>query len=98
MAKRAGRGIHSSKDANQDTIVEALEAVGCTVVDASPIGHDFPDLVVGRHGLTYLIEIKNPKARGKLTKGQRGFFDWWRGQIAQAETIDEALRIVGAIE
>ena len=98
MAKRVRRTRLSKKDANQDGIVAALEAVGCSVVDASAIGCDFPDLVVGRLGRTYLIEVKNPEARGKLTDGQLKFFDWWRGQVDQAETVDDALRIVGAIE
>lgn len=92
---RIHRGLPRKKDANQNEIVDALEKAGCSVVDASAIGGGFPDLIIGRHKITYLIEVKNPKTRGKLNKLQEKFFDSWTGQIDIAYTIEDAFRIVG---
>lgn len=83
------------KDANQEEILRALEQVGCSIIDASAVGGGCPDLVVGRAGVTYLIEIKNPNTKGKLNKLQQRFFDTWKGQVDVAYTIEDALRIVG---
>ena len=88
-------GSPKKKDANQNNIAQALEMAGCTVIDASPIGGGFPDLIVGRAGATYLIEVKNTEARGKLNKRQQKFFDTWLGQVATAYTVDDAFEIVG---
>lgn len=95
---RLSRGTPRKKDANQNEIVAALEKAGCDVIDASSIGGGFPDLLVGRANKNYLIEIKNPKARGKLNKLQKKFFDSWRGQADIAYTIEDALKIVGLLE
>ena len=97
ISYRMRRGTPRKKDANQNEIVRALEKVGCSIMDASAIGGGFPDLIVGRAGVTYLIEVKNPKAKGKLNKLQQLFFDTWQGQIAVAYTIEEALEIVGIL-
>ena len=95
---RLSRGAPRKKDVNQNEIVAALEKAGCDVLDASAIGGGFPDLIAGRANENYLIEIKNPKARGKLNELQKKFFDSWRGQTDIAYTIEDALRIVGLLE
>lgn len=92
--RRIKRGAPRGKDANQDEIVEALEKVGCTVLDLSAIGGVY-DILAGRLGINYLIEIKNPETRGKLSKSQEDFYQWWHGQRAVATTVEEALFIVG---
>ena len=48
-------------------------------------------------GKTYLLEIK---ADGdKLTRCEREFFDNWRGgKTAVVRTVDEALKVLGAID
>lgn len=97
ISNRLGRGTPRKKDANQNEIVQALEKAGCSVMDASAVGGGFPDLIVGRPGVTYLIEIKNPRTKGKLNKLQQLFFDNWKGQAAVAHTIEEALAIVGLL-
>ena len=99
------RGTPRRVDENQSEIIDALRKAGCDVIDTSDVGGGFPDIVVGRggelgkgNGYTYLIEIKNPKAKGKLNKLQEEFFEWWQGQVDVAFTIDDALRIVGLLD
>ena len=86
-------------DANQKEIVAALRQLpGVTVADTHELGRGFPDILVGcsrsRWGTSnYLIEIKT--ADGKLNAREALWHDTWRGQVAVAHTIDEALAIIG---
>lgn len=90
-------------DGNQAEIVNALRAVGAEVQDLSGVGQGVPDLMVAYRGRNYLIEIKRPKAKGQkagaLTDPQKKFFARWlgRGQAAVADTVDDALRVIGAM-
>ena len=98
MTMRIGRGSPRKKDANQNEIVAALGKVGASVIDASAIGGGFPDLIVGRAGKTYLIEVKNPKTKGKLNALQKRWHKDWRGSPVQVvRTVDEALEAIGLI-
>ena len=83
-------------DANQPAVVAALRAAGATVQHAHEVGRGFPDLIVGKTGITYLIEVKNPETKGKLNKLQREFFATWRGHAVVIRTVEEALRVIGA--
>ena len=88
-------------DANQSEIVEALRKVGCSVTITSAVGHGFTDIVVGRLGITYLIEIKDgnkPKGAQKLTDDQVEWHSMWKGQKAVANSVEAALAIVGVME
>ena len=92
-------------DANHREVVTALLAVGCSVFDASSVGRGFVDLVAGRQGRTYLIEIKrgaSPSVRkdGYTRKGKAGvlmanqaeFAATWRGApVIVVRSVDEAL-------
>lgn len=85
-------------DGNQTDIVDALRAAGCSVRITSAVGSGFPDIVVGRAGVTYLLEIKDGSlqpSRQKLTPDEREFANAWRGHYAVAANIDEALAAVG---
>lgn len=87
------------KDKNQNPIVEALEKCGASVIDLSSLGEGIPDLLVGFKGKSFLIEIKNPEnsyGRGGLNARQRTWHANWKGQVAIARSIKEALNIVGA--
>jgi type VI protein secretion system component VasF len=90
---------YGKKDDNQAEIVKALRMCGCTVFDTSAVGNGFPDLAVGIHDKTILLEIKRPKAKGqkagKKTKAQEDFFATWRGQVHEVQTVDEALQACG---
>ncbi|GAG20217.1 unnamed protein product, partial [marine sediment metagenome] len=58
------------------------------------IGRGCPDILVGRGGYNYLLEIKSEK--GALTPAEAEWHGLWRGQVAIVRTIDEALDAVGA--
>ena len=66
------------RDATQSPAVAELIAMGFSVADTSQCGDDFPDLVIGKHGLTGLVELK-AKSPGRTTMnklvsaGQREF-------------------------
>lgn len=84
-------------DANQQKIVQALEAAGCVVQSLAQLGRGVPDILVGRHGRNYLLAIKDgdkvPSAR-KLTPDEIAWHRKWKGQIAVAETEQQALDLV----
>lgn len=88
-------------DANQREIVVALLMAGATVYDTSRIGSGFPDLAVGYRSVTYLLEVKDGKkspSQKKLTEKEAQFHALWRGHCAIVESVDEALRVIGAIK
>jgi Holliday junction resolvase len=75
------------RDANEPDIVEALRAIGCTVIQCDAV-----DLVVGYQGVNHLIEVKTKT--GKLKDSQIALQETWRGQYSIARTVEEALKIV----
>jgi len=85
-------------DANQGEIVKALRDIGCTVQSLAPVGGGVPDLLVGYHGVNYLLEVKDgsrpPSERG-LTPHQEKFHASWRGQKTVVTSREEALAAVG---
>jgi hypothetical protein len=91
---RVWRGTPRKKDANQNEIVKELEKHGCSVLDTSAVGGGFPDIIVGKNDVTLLMEIKNPKTRGKLNKLQKKWFAEWNGQVDVVYTKREAVEIV----
>ena len=84
------QGYNPKRDANEPEIVEALQAVGASVLRADDV-----DLIVGYRGVNYLMEIKTPE--GKLNKKQQKFFRSWKGQVNIIRTVDQALMLIGAI-
>lgn len=91
---------NARKDDNQDDIVDSLRQIGASVAVTHQLGNGFVDIVVGFREANYLIEIKDGNkspSRRKLTSDEQEFHDAWRGQIAVANNLDEALRIIGAI-
>lgn len=80
-------------DENHNEIVEALRLAGCSVLSLAAIGKGVPDILVGRLGEQYLLEIKT--AKGKLTPDQIIFIDKWRGEVHVVRTPEEALIAVG---
>ena len=85
--------IHGRRDANHAAIRDALRAVGVTVLDLGDAGRNVPDLLCGRHGINYLLEVKSPK--GKEQPGQLVARTAWRGQWVVVRTVAEALAAVG---
>jgi hypothetical protein len=85
----------SRADLNQSEIVSALRSVGVTVHITSQVGNGFPDLVCGVFGKNFLIEVKNPDTRGKLSTEQLIFRDKWKGKVHVVNSVDDALRVIG---
>lgn len=84
-------------DDNQSEIVAALRAAGCSVTSLASIGKGCPDIVVGRAGVNYLLEIKDgkkPPSKRKLTPDEHMWHESWRGQVAVVHSVEDALRIV----
>lgn len=80
------------RDANEREIIEALEAIGCTVAAS-----DVVDLLVGRQGATYLLEVKDGNktpSRRKLTQSQKKLQAGWKGHYAVVTSVDEAIKAV----
>lgn len=77
-------------DANQLNIIHWLQYIGATVLDLSFVGAGCPDLLVGWHGVNYLIEVKNLEGRGmRFTEAEDKFMENWRGQKAVVTGIEE---------
>ena len=81
------------RDANEKEIVQALEAIGCTVWRLDePV-----DLLVGRGARNWLLEVKDPskpRRDRQLTDNQKKFFASWQGQVRKIETAEEAIQVV----
>jgi Holliday junction resolvase len=59
-----------------------LERFGFSVCDTSALGDDFPDAVIGRQGITTLLEVKTPRGlvgTYRISEGQKLFAREWRG-------------------
>lgn len=85
-------------DANQGEIVEELRKAGCTVSPTSQAGEGFPDLVVGRAGANYLLEVKDgakPPSGQKLTPKQVKWHSEWTGQVHVVNSVEQAFEAVG---
>jgi len=93
-------------DDNQAEIVAALRKAGCVVQPLHMVGGGCPDIAVGRAGRHWLMEIKDgskPPSARKLTKDEQDWHDLWANQVRSGavrvvESVDDALRAVGAIE
>ncbi len=86
-------------DSNQQTIVNALEAIGCSVAVTSALGNGFPDIVAGRNGINYMLEIKDgdqPPSGQALTTPEMIFHTNWKGKISIVNSVESALVAVGA--
>ena len=80
-------------DANQDAIVSALRKAGCTVQSLGKVRDGCPDLLVGRAGVNYLLEVKT--ARGALTEDEASWHWAWNGQVLIVRSPGQALAAVG---
>jgi len=91
------RAMPKQIDHNQPEIVAALRAAGATVQHLHEVGKGCPDLLVGFRGVNYLLEIKNPNTKGKLTPAEAGWHLMWCGSSMIVNSIDEALAAIGAL-
>ena len=64
-------------DGNHAEIVEHFRARGCSVVSLAALGRGVPDLLVAKQGVTWLVEVKQPKKKQNLL--QESWIDKWHG-------------------
>ena len=84
-----------SRDLNEQQIVEALEAIGCTVERK---GDGVGDLIVGRGATNVILEVKQKgRANRKDQQKQREAREAWKGQIAVVEGPLEAVALITAL-
>jgi Holliday junction resolvase len=78
----------AQRDANEKQIVVDLRRAGWSVLVVSGAG--VPDLVIGKGGVTRLVEIKSVK--GTLTERQEIEFSAWRGSpVIVGRTTEEVI-------
>ena len=90
--------LRAAVDANQPEIVAALRRCGCTVALTHQLGGGAGDIIVGRQGVNYWLEIKDGSkvpSKRELTPDEIEFHARWRGHIQVVNSVDEALRAVG---
>ena len=84
-------------DANQVAIVKALRGIGASVRSLAQLGGGVPDLLVGRRGVTLILEIKNgskPASETRLTPDEQKFVNEWAGQWAKVTSPEGAVQYV----
>jgi Holliday junction resolvase len=84
-------------DGNHRDIVEALEQIGASVQSLAAVGDGCPDLLVGRGGRVWLLEVKDGSksaSRRALTQDQREWINWFNGDVHIVTSVDEAIRVV----
>lgn len=60
------------------------------------VGSGCPDLLVGFRGINYLLEVK-ANDKKKLTDDQLIWHGEWNGVVFVVHSVDQALRVIGAI-
>ena len=81
------------RDTTHADVRDGLREAGYSVFDAGGVGNSFPDLVVGAHGMTFLIEVKSPG--GEVSDGQSKFAANWRGgPVAVVYSLEQALAVI----
>ena len=84
-------------DANQSEVVKHLRQMGASVAVISGVGGGVPDLIVGRAGRNYLVELKDPSKppSGRLlTREEDSFRQAWAGQWMLGFTAEQIMRQV----
>lgn len=78
----------AKRDENEPEVISGLKWAGFSVSQLS--GKGIPDLIAGRNGVTYLIEVKMPK--GKLTPDQVEWHnDWLGGKPVILRSFEQAI-------
>jgi len=84
-------------DSNQSDVVNVLRQAGASVQSLATTGKGCPDLLVGYHGINYLMEIKDGDkvlSKQELTIYQKHWHSLWRGSVHIVKSVDEALKIL----
>lgn len=78
------------RDQNEADIVNFFRKSGFTVERLS--GKNVPDLLLGKHGFNFLVEVKMPNQ--DLNAGQKLWHDSWRGQTKVIKSIEDAQNFI----
>jgi Holliday junction resolvase len=87
-------------DRNQPEIVAALRHLGFRVEMLHAVGGGVPDLLVARHGVNYLIEVKDGRAApsaSKLNPLQVLWHREWTGQVCVLTSFDDVIAWAAAL-
>ena len=79
-------------DRNQPEIVKEFRRLGYSVLIIAQL-KNCCDIIIARDGFTCAIEIKDglkPPSQRRLTEGEQGFKDTWKGRWYLCESIDDA--------
>lgn len=81
-------------DRNHAEIVQALRQLGCSVQSLARLGDGCPDLLVGCRGHNFLVEVKAPTKRERLTPDQQDWKATWRGSVFYVTSAEEAAELL----
>jgi len=88
-------------DANHSEIVKAFREFGCSVFDTSRVAGGFPDIIVGKNGITVLVEIK-ADSKKKFTAAQDMFMLNWKGsavsRIQDLEGVENLVNMLNKVQ
>jgi len=90
MSTRYGKTDH-----NQSGIVQDLRKTSASVQSLHAVGGGVPDLLVCFRGVLFLLEIKQPKSRKRLSKQQKDFHAKFPTSVVT--NSEEALRAIGVL-
>ena len=78
-------------DLDQKAVIARLEEMGFSVLNLSAVGRGCPDLLVGKNGQNFLLEIKSEN--GTLTPAQVEFHKNWLGHcgVVKLESLGDFL-------
>jgi hypothetical protein len=88
----------AKKDDNHNAIRDSLLRSGFSVMETHQLGDGKIDMVVALRKRTVVVEIKNPKTKGKLNDLQQTFFDLWQGEKIVARCAEDVLKLFGLIK
>jgi hypothetical protein len=94
--KRYPRGLTiKSVDSNHHEIISEAREAGIEILDTHVIGRGFPDCIPIWRGDFWLVEIKTET--GKLTDAERAFALRSKTPVHIVRSLDDLLKLVGAI-
>jgi hypothetical protein len=70
---------------------------GCSVKTLASVGEGVPDLLVGDHGVTHLVEVKSHPAgtqKGEPNAAQKQWLLGWTGDYTITRGADDVKRLV----
>lgn len=88
-------------DDNQREIVELFRKLGFSVVMLHQVGNGCPDIMLGKHGVNTLVELKDGNkspSKRKLTDGQKEFHESWQGEVFIVKSKAEAILLAQELD